>query len=228
MNHVHTIFENIAQKYDKMNDIISFGQHRAWRRVAMKKISMQPGQTAIDVCCGTCDWAIDLAKASGTGRIVGLDFSRNMLEVARTKITRLGLQDQIELVEDNAMALPFPDETFDIATIGWGLRNVPDYLQVLKEMHRVVKPGGLVACLDMSKPTWQPFKGIYYFYFEKIMPYLGKVFAGDYESYAWLPESLKSFPGRDGLAELFYEAGSRSVDVTPFFGGIACLHIGRK
>ena len=228
MNHVHTIFENIAHKYDRMNDIISFGRHRAWRRTAMKKLGVLPGQSALDVCCGTCDWAIDLAKASGTGRIVGLDFSRSMLEVARKKIARHGLEGRIELVEDNAMALPFPDETFDIATIGWGLRNVPDYLQVLKEMHRVVKPGGLVACLDMSKPTWQPFKGVYYFYFEKIMPFLGKLFANDYESYAWLPESLKSFPGRDGLTELFCEAGSKSVDVTPFFGGIACLHIGRK
>lgn len=228
MEHVHSLFESIAKKYDMMNDIISFGRHRAWRRKTMKIINMKPGQTALDICCGTCDWTIDLAKASQTGAITGLDFSQNMLDIGQQKVDKLGLSKQITLVHGNAMELPFPDNHFDIITIGFGLRNVPDYLQVLKEMHRVVKPGGQIVCLEMSKPTWQPFKGIYYFYFEKIMPYFGKIFAKDYKSYVWLPESLKLFPNAVELTKLYKEAGSSSVSVTPFFGGIAALHLGKK
>ncbi len=228
MEHVHSLFESIAKKYDMMNDIISFGRHRAWRRKTMKIINMKPGQTALDICCGTCDWTIDLAKASQTGAITGLDFSQNMLDIGQQKVDKLGLSKQITLVHGNAMELPFPDNHFDIITIGFGLRNVPDYLQVLKEMHRVVKPGGQIVCLEMSKPTWQPFKGIYYFYFEKIMPYFGKIFAKDYKSYVWLPESLKLFPNAAELTKLYKEAGSSSVSVTPFFGGIAALHLGKK
>lgn len=228
MEHVHSLFEKIAKKYDRMNDIISFGRHRAWRRKTMKLIDMKEGQQALDVCCGTCDWTIDLAGASRTGAITGLDFSKNMLEIGKQKIEKLGLQEQITLVEGNAMELPFEDNQFDVVTIGFGLRNVPDYLQVLKEMHRVVKPGGQVVCLEMSKPTWQPFKGIYYLYFEKIMPFFGMLFANDYKSYAWLPESLKLFPGAAELAQLYKEAGAVEVKITPFFGGIAALHIGKK
>lgn len=228
MEHVHAVFENIAKKYDVMNDIISFGRHRAWRRVTMRKIAMREGQTALDVCCGTCDWTIDLAKASRSGDISGLDFSQNMLDIGARKVDKLGLQKQISLVNGNAMALPFEDNQFDIVTIGFGLRNVPDYLQVLKEMHRVVKPGGRVVCLEMSKPTWQPFKGIYYFYFRKIMPLLGGLIARDYKSYKWLPESLKQFPNAAELTSMFREAGSSEVEVTRFFAGIAALHIGTK
>jgi len=228
MEHVHSLFESIAKKYDMMNDIISFGRHRAWRRKTMKIINMKQGQTALDICCGTCDWTIDLAKASQTGKITGLDFSQNMLDIGKQKVDKLELDKQITLVHGNAMELPFPDDHFDIITIGFGLRNVPNYLQVLKEMHRVVKPGGQVVCLEMSKPTWQPFKGIYYFYFEKIMPYFGKLFAKDYKSYVWLPESLKLFPNAAELTALFKEAGSSSVKTTSFFGGIAALHIGKK
>jgi len=211
-----------------MNSILSFSMHKVWRRFAMKKMQVKKGDTALDVCCGTCDWTIDLAKASQTGAITGLDFSQNMLEIGQQKVDKLGLSKQITLVHGNAMELPFPDNHFDIITIGFGLRNVPDYLQVLKEMHRVVKPGGQIVCLEMSKPTWQPFKGIYYFYFEKIMPYFGKIFAKDYKSYVWLPESLKLFPNAEELTKLYKEAGSSSVSVTPFFGGIAALHMGKK
>lgn len=228
MEHVQSLFDKIAKKYDMMNDIISFGRHRAWRRKTMKLIGMKEGQSALDLCCGTCDWTIDLAEASRTGPITGLDFSQNMLDIGKQKVNKLGLDKQISLVHGNAMELPFEDNRFDIVTIGFGLRNTPDYLQVLKEMCRVVKPGGQIVCLEMSKPTMQPLKGIYYFYFEKIMPYFGKLFAKDYKAYAWLPESLKKFPNAEQLAELFKEAGASDVKVNPFFGGIAALHYARK
>lgn len=227
-SHVHGLFETIAPKYDMMNDIISFRRHKAWRKYTMKKMNVQPGQTAVDICCGTCDWTIDLARASGNGDVTGLDFSRNMLDVGADKIAKIGLDGQIKLVHGNAMELPFEDDSFDFATIGFGLRNVPDYLQVLSEMRRVVKPGGKVVCLEMSKPEWQPFKAVYYFYFERIMPWFGKLFAGRMKEYQWLPDSLKQFPDAKGLAGLFREAGLSGVEVHTFFGGIAALHIGTK
>ncbi len=224
---MHSVFESIAPKYDMMNDIISFRRHKAWRKFTMNKMSMSPGDTAIDLCCGTCDWTISMAEASG-GQIVGLDFSENMLEFGRRKVNERGLHDRISLVQGNAMELPFEDNAFQYATIGFGLRNVPDLRQVLREMQRVVKPGGMVVCLELSKPTWQPFKGIYYFYFEKMMPQLGKLFAKRYEQYKWLPDSLAVFPGRDELAQIFTEIGLKKVQAYPLMGGIAALHIGVK
>ncbi|GGD69224.1 demethylmenaquinone methyltransferase [Paenibacillus nasutitermitis] len=226
--YVHDVFENIAPKYDLMNDLLSFRRHKAWRAFTMRKMNMQPGETAIDLCCGTCDWTISLARASGTGKMVGLDFSRNMLDFGQQKVDKENLNNQISLIQGNAMELPFENNRFDYATIGFGLRNVPDLVQVLKEMQRVVKPGGQVVCLELSKPTWQPFKSIYYFYFERILPNLGKLVAKRYEQYKWLPESLKAFPDQNQLAAVYREIGLRDVRAFPLTGGIAALHIGTK
>ncbi|MFC5699886.1 demethylmenaquinone methyltransferase [Cohnella faecalis] len=227
-DHVHSVFESIAPKYDLMNDILSFRRHKAWRAFTMRKMNVQPGQKSLDLCCGTCDWTISLARASVNGETVGLDFSRNMLDIGQAKVDKLGLAKQITLVQGNAMELPFADNTFDYVTIGFGLRNVPDIVQVLKEMKRVVKPGGKVVCLELSKPTWQPFKGIYYFYFEKLLPLMGKWFVRKYEQYRWLPESLAVFPDLQALAELFRTVGLRGVKAYPLFFGVAALHIGTK
>lgn len=224
---VHSVFESIAPKYDVMNDILSFRRHKAWRKFAMKKMNMPQGASAVDLCCGTCDWTISMAQESG-GKMTGLDFSESMLEVGRRKVDSQNLQNQITLVQGNAMELPFADNTFDYATIGFGLRNVPDIHKVLREMKRVVKPGGMIVCLELSKPTWQPFKGIYYFYFQKILPMLGKLFAKRYEQYKWLPESLAEFPGREELAQIFRGIGLSRVEAHPLTGGIAALHTGMK
>ncbi|WP_123043652.1 demethylmenaquinone methyltransferase [Cohnella candidum] len=225
--HVHAVFESIAPKYDMMNDILSFRRHKAWRKFTMRKMDVKPGQTSLDLCCGTADWTIALAEASGADT-VGLDFSRNMLDVGQAKVDKLGLSGRIKLVEGNAMSLPFPDNSFDFVTIGFGLRNVPDLDQVLREMKRVAKPGGKVVCLELSKPDWQPFKGLYYFYFEKLLPLLGKWLVKKYDQYRWLPESLAIFPDLQQLAERFRGAGLRNVRAYPLTGGIAALHIGTK
>jgi demethylmenaquinone methyltransferase/2-methoxy-6-polyprenyl-1,4-benzoquinol methylase len=225
---VHSVFESIAPKYDLMNDILSFRRHKAWRKFTMKKMNVKQGETAIDICCGTCDWTISLAEASKTGQMVGLDFSQNMLDQGSVKIIKQGLDQQIKLIQGNAMQLPFEDNTFNYATIGFALRNVPDLEQVIREMERVVKPGGLVVSLELSKPTWQPFKSIYYFYFQRILPFLGKLIAKSYEQYKWLPESLVNFPDHKQLAEKFAKLGLQQVKVFPLFGGIAALHIGTK
>ncbi|MGG6309596.1 demethylmenaquinone methyltransferase [Paenibacillus macerans] len=224
---VHSVFESIAPKYDMMNDLLSFRRHKAWRKFTMAKMNMSPGDTAIDLCCGTCDWTVSMAEASG-GPITGLDFSENMLEFGRRKVRERQLEQKITLIQGNAMELPFADDAFDYATIGFGLRNVPDLYQVLREMKRVVKPGGMVVCLELSKPTWQPFKGLYYFYFQKVLPMLGKLVAKRYEQYKWLPDSLAQFPGRPELARIFRETGLTQVEAYPLTGGIAALHIGTK
>lgn len=225
---VHQVFESIAPKYDRMNTLLSFRRHKAWRRFAMQKMNVQPGDDAIDVCCGTADWAISLAQVSGSGQVIGLDFSDRMLAFGKTKVVNAGLDDQVTLVKGNAMQLPYPDNSFDHATIGFGLRNVPDIKHVISEMRRVVRPGGQVVSLELSKPTWPPFRAVYYAYFRKILPYLGKVFANRYEQYRWLPESLVTFPDYRELAELFRECGLTGVKVYPLTGGIAALHIGIK
>lgn len=225
---VHEVFESIAGKYDIMNDVLSFRRHKAWRNFTMKKMNMKQGDTAIDLCCGTCDWTLAMARSSETGHIIGLDFSRSMLNVGERKIAAQSREGQITLIEGNAMQLPYEDNSFDYATIGFGLRNVPDLRRVLEEMQRVVKPGGQIVCLELSKPTWQPFKGLYYFYFQQILPKLGKLFAKRYEQYKWLPDSLALFPGREELAAIFRETGMQHVVAYPLTGGIAALHIGIK
>ncbi|MEH6907422.1 MULTISPECIES: demethylmenaquinone methyltransferase [Neobacillus] len=225
---VHHVFEKISDNYDKMNSVISFQQHIKWRKDTMKKMNVQPGSKALDVCCGTADWTIALAEAVGpTGEVTGLDFSQNMLNVGIEKVKDLGL-NQVKLIHGNAMELPFPDNSFDYVTIGFGLRNVPDYLQVLKEMHRVVKPGGIAVCLETSQPTLIGYKQLYYFYFRFIMPMFGKLLAKSYREYAWLHESARDFPGMRELAKMFEQAGFKDVKYRPYSGGAAAVHIGKK
>lgn len=225
---VHKVFEKISDNYDKMNSVISFQQHIKWRKDTMKRMDVKQGSKALDVCCGTADWTIALAEAVGpTGEVAGLDFSQNMLNVGIEKVKELGLK-QVKLIHGNAMELPFPDNSFDYVTIGFGLRNVPDYLQVLKEMQRVLKPGGVAVCLETSQPTLIGYKQLYYFYFRYIMPFFGKLFAKSYKEYAWLHESASNFPGMKELAGMFETAGLKDVMYKPYSGGAAAVHMGYK
>lgn len=227
--HVHSVFESIAQEYDKMNNVISFGSHVAWRNYTMKRMNIQPGQTAIDVACGTGDWTIALADAVGKdGRVVGLDFSQNMLDVGAYKVAQRGVGGIVQLVNGDAMKLPYEDNSFDFATIGFALRNVPDIQTVLKEMARVVKPGGKVVSLEVSKPPFYPYRQLFYLYFYKILPLIAKWTVNKYEEYAWLPQSLTNFPDSRELVRMFQQAGLDPVEVKLFMGGVAALHIGTK
>ncbi|UTH14879.1 demethylmenaquinone methyltransferase [Macrococcus equipercicus] len=223
---VHGVFENISTRYDRLNDIISFNQHKSWRKKVMKRMQVKRGAHALDVCCGTGDWTIQLADAVGrTGHVTGLDFSANMLKVAKAKTNHTA---NIELIQGNAMALPFEDDQFDYVTIGFGLRNVPDYLQTLKEMLRVVKPGGMVVCLETSDPTMPVFKQGYQVYFKFIMPLFGKIFAKSMKEYSWLQQSAFNFPGKYELAKLFAQAGFVNIEFKGFTGGVSAMHIGYK
>lgn len=225
---VHNVFEKISAKYDVMNSVISFQRHKVWRKDTMKRMDVQRGSSALDLCCGTADWTIALANAVGpAGNVVGLDFSKNMLKIGQEKVESLQLNN-VELIHGDAMNLPFDDHSFDYVTIGFGLRNVKDYMQVLKEMCRVVKPGGKVVCLETSQPTIAGFRQIYFFYFQFIMPLLGKIFARSFEEYSWLQESAKDFPGQKELAEMFKKAGLENIQVKPYTGGVAAMHLGFK
>lgn len=225
---VHQVFESIAPRYDFMNSLLSFRRHKAWRTFTMKKMNVQLGESALDVCCGTADWTVSLAEHVGkSGQVIGLDFSENMLKIAEKKKKQKGLE-HIELVHGDAMDLPYADNTFDYATIGFALRNVPDIRQVLSEMRRVVKPGGRVVSLELSKPVWPPFRFVYFLYFNHILPLMGKLFANRYQQYSWLPESLKNFPDSKQLALIFEEVGLERVETYLLTGGIAALHIGYK
>ncbi|MDY0396561.1 demethylmenaquinone methyltransferase [Virgibacillus halophilus] len=225
---VHHVFEKIYDNYDAMNSVISFEMHKSWRKDVMERMHVQEGAAALDVCCGTGDWSISLAQAVGdNGKVCGLDFSDNMLSVAEQKKQQLQL-DNLTFIHGNAMKLPFEDNTFDYVTIGFGLRNVPDYLTVLKEMCRVVKPGGLAVCLETSQPTLPVYRQGYYFYFRYIMPLFGKFFVKSYKEYAWLHESAKNFPDKNKLTQMFFDAGFSFVDVKSYTGGVAAMHMGHK
>ena len=225
---VHHVFEKISDQYDTMNSVISFQLHKKWRADTMKKMSVKPGDKALDVCCGTADWTIALAEAVGEeGKVCGLDFSKNMLKVGEEKVEKQGLRN-VELIHGNAMELPYEDNSFDYVTIGFGLRNVPDYLTVLKEMNRVLKPGGMAVCLDTSQPTMPGYRQLYYFYFRRIMPLMGRVLAKSYEEYSWLQESASDFPGAPELKKLFEKAGFVKVKYKPYSGGAAASHFGYK
>ncbi|WP_377888790.1 demethylmenaquinone methyltransferase [Alkalihalobacillus sp. R86527] len=225
---VHQVFQSISKRYDVMNSVISFQRHKAWRKDTMKRMEVKEGAEALDVCCGTADWTLAMAEAVGeSGRAIGLDFSENMLEVGKAKVKNQN-KSNVTLIHGNAMELPFEDNSFDYVTIGFGLRNVPDYNQVIKEMYRVVKPGGRVVCLETSQPTLPVFRQVYYGYFKFVMPVLGKMFAKSYDEYSWLQESASSFPGAEELRKLFLSNGFDRVDVKPYSGGAAAMHMGFK
>lgn len=223
---VHSVFESISTDYDKMNSVISFNLHKKWRADIMKRMNVKPESKALDVCCGTADWTISLANSVGShGHVTGLDFSNAMLTSAAPKTDKY---PNITLIQGNAMELPFEDHTFDYVTIGFGLRNVPDYEKALKEMHRVVKPGGVVACLETSQSEIPGYRQLFRLYFNYIMPVFGKLFAKSYKEYSWLQESADEFPGREELAQLFKSAGFTRVDYRPYSGGVAAGHIAIK
>ncbi|WAH35100.1 demethylmenaquinone methyltransferase [Alicyclobacillus dauci] len=227
--HVHEVFTKIARRYDFMNSVLSFQQHRLWRHFAMKQIQFRRDSRILDVAAGTGAWTYAMAKQIGPeGRVIGLDFTEAMLEVANERLATCAQRDRIEFVHGNAMDLPFEDNQFDIATIGFALRNVPNVEQCLSEMLRVVKPGGVVVSLELSKPDFALFRKLYYFYFYKILPRIGALVVKDKTPYAWLPESLTDFPDRKRLEQMFRDAGMVNVRSYALTFGIAALHLGYK
>lgn len=226
---VRQTFNEIANHYDLLNTLMSLGRDKSWRRFAVKCCEIKPGARVLDICCGTGYLSMELAQTVGTaGQVTGLDFSENMLAVARHNVADFPLRQVITFMQGNAMELPFADNSFDSATVGWGLRNLPDLRQGVKEMARVVKPGAKVVSLDMGKPSTPVFKQGYWLYFEKLVPLLGKVFAGRKGAYQYLYNSAKEFPPQQELARIFAQCGLAETRYYNLMGGVVAVVEGRK
>jgi len=227
--YVQDLFNTIAPKYDLLNRMMSIGLDRSWRRRAVAMAEIQRGEQVLDICCGTGQLTLEAAAAVGReGHVTGLDFSQRMLDIARQSVDQAGLKDRITLVQGNAMALPFADNAFDAVTVGWGLRNVPDISQVVGEMIRVVKPGRMVISMDMGKPQMPFFKQGYWFYFEKLVPLMGKIWARDRSAYAYLHDSAKAFLSQEELTALFSASGLGEASYRNLAGGAVAIVAGRK
>lgn len=225
--YVQDLFRRVAPKYDFLNRLLSFRRDVAWRRFTARKAGLEPGGSVLDVATGTGDLAFDLAEVVGsTGRVVGLDFTEEMLVRARAKADKLGLADVCRFVQGNALELPFEDAQFDAATIAFGLRNVVDRERCLLEMRRVVKPGGRVLVLEFSQPVWPVFRQVYLLYFRHILPFIGRLVQGDADTYRYLPETVLAFPDQEALAANMRNLGFHNVHYYNLTGGICCLHIG--
>ncbi|GAX03338.1 ubiquinone/menaquinone biosynthesis methyltransferase [Secundilactobacillus pentosiphilus] len=225
---VQSLFKRVAANYDQMNNLISLGTHKHWRKVAMARLAIKTGSFILDLCCGTGDWTIALAKAVGpSGQVVGLDFSREMLSVAKKKVASAGLNDRVTLVQGDAMALPYANNHFDVITIGFGLRNVPDANQVLREMYRVVRPGGQVASLETSQPTQPVVKLGWKIYF-KLIPMMTKLAVHNYQDYVYLEQTAANFVNAKQLAAMYARTGFNRINYQTFDMGAAAFHSARK
>lgn len=226
---VREMFNSIAGRYDVMNTLMSFGLDKSWRKLTVSLAGLKPNGHGLDVCCGTGMLTMEQARVAGPGgKVVGLDFSENMLAVARENVKTFELKDNITLIQGNAMSLPFEDNTFDCATVGWGLRNVPDIATAVGEMARVVKPGGKVVSLDMAQPTAPIFKQGYWLFFEKIIPAMGKLWAGNKDAYEYLHESSRVFPPQWELTKIFEAAGLIETSFHNLAGGVVAAVEGKK
>lgn len=221
------MFDRIAEKYDLLNRLISFGLDISWRKKLLKAINVDGTSQLLDVATGTADVAIDAVRTFPGLQATGLDPSVGMLGVGQRKINDAGLQDAITLVEGDALAMPFEDDRFHASCVSFGIRNFPDRLQGLREMTRCIKPGGRVVVLELSEPRkgfTAPFARLH---IHRIVPFVGSLLSGDKE-YAYLAKSIAAFPAPDDFAALMREAGLQDVRYEPMTFGVAHLYVGTK
>lgn len=218
------MFDRIAGLYDRMNTVMTAGLHRQWRRRAAGLTGLSAGGRALDVATGTGDLAFELASRVGVdGEVVGVDFSERMLALAREKAASApGARVRFETA--NALRLPYPDGSFDAATVGFGARNFSDLPQGLREMARVVRPGGRVVVLEITVPRRPPLSIFFRLWFDRVVPLLGRL--ADSDAYSYLPSSVKRFPGPEELAAMMWDCGLRRVRYVLTAGGIIALHVG--
>jgi demethylmenaquinone methyltransferase/2-methoxy-6-polyprenyl-1,4-benzoquinol methylase len=217
---VQAMFDRIAGVYDLMNSVMTAGLHHRWRARAADMAALKPGDSALDVATGTGDLAVELAGRVGPeGEVVGSDFSERMLELAREKAPALRFE------HGNALALPYDDDEFDAATVGFGARNFSDLPQGLREMSRVVRPGGRVVILEITTPERPPLSWFFRLWFDRIVPLMGRL-AGDSEAYTYLPSSVRRFPNARGLGAAMTAVGLVDVRWLLTAGGIIAIHSG--
>jgi len=214
-------FDEIAPRYDLANRVLSLGIDTRWRRFAVKQLFDTPGDaTILDLACGTCDMAAELVRRRPGNRVIGADLSLKMLERGKQKTPG------IPLINAQAEALPFADESFHAVMIAFGIRNVPDYAAALREMLRVLRPGGKACILEFSTPPSTLFSSIYRFYFLHLLPHIGGWLTGRRAAYRYLTDSVSGFPDAEPFQEAMQEAGFRGVKYRRLTGGIVCVHTG--
>jgi demethylmenaquinone methyltransferase/2-methoxy-6-polyprenyl-1,4-benzoquinol methylase len=224
---VNRMFDRIAGRYDAMNSVMTAGLHHRWRERAADRARLGSGDSALDVCCGTGDLALALARRVGPdGRVIGCDFSEPMLDLARYKAATESA-GQVRFEWADALALPYPGGTFDAVTVGFGVRNLADLDRGLREMTRVLKPGGRAVILEITQPRRPPLSTFYSVWFDRIVPVLGTL-AGDEDAYAYLPESVRGFPPPERLAAMMDAAGFEQISYTVLAGGIIAIHGGER
>jgi demethylmenaquinone methyltransferase/2-methoxy-6-polyprenyl-1,4-benzoquinol methylase len=223
---VRGMFGRVAHRYDLLNHLLSLEIDRYWRARAVRRLRPWlelPGARALDLCCGTGDLLLALEARRG-GPVLGADFSHPMLVAARRKVARRGARS--EVVEADALALPFPDGSLDVVATAFGFRNLANYARGMAELRRVLRPGGAAAILEFSQPSNRVFAALYGFYSRRVLPAVGGLISGDRGAYAYLPESVAKFPDAPALAGLMRQSGFDDVDYTLLTGGIVALHVG--
>lgn len=224
---VGQVFDSVANRYDVMNDAMSFGIHRLWKRIALEHTGLRRGMKALDLASGTGDLALKMAGLVGTtGQVVLSDINAHMLGEGRAKLDNAGVIENVDYCLANAQFLPFPNHYFDCVTIGFGLRNVTDKGMALAEMARVIKPGGRVVVLEFSKPVSPLISKAYDLYSFTALPALGKILAKDAESYRYLAESIRMHPDQETLKQMMLDRGFDQVDVHNLTLGVVAIHIG--
>lgn len=226
---VADVFHSVAGKYDVMNDVMSFGIHRLWKRYTIDCSGVRAGQKVLDIAGGTGDLTEQFSRRVGPeGEVVLADINNSMLSVGRDRLRNRGIVGNVSYVQANAEELPFADDTFDIITIAFGLRNVTDKSKALASMLRVLKPGGRVLVLEFSKPTHDVLNKAYDFYSFNVLPKMGQLIAGDADSYQYLAESIRMHPDQDTLQGMMEAVGFEQVSYDNLTGGIVALHRGYK
>ncbi len=223
------VFHSVASRYDLMNDLMSGGVHRIWKRFTIEVSAVRPGNRVLDVAGGTGDLTAKFSELVGQeGEVILSDINESMLKVGRDKLIDSGFHSNIDFVQANAECLPFPENHFDVVSIAFGLRNVTDKDQALRSMLRVLKPGGRLLVLEFSKPGNDLLNQAYDTYSFKVLPVLGKLVAGDSESYQYLAESIRMHPDQETLREMMENAGFSRSEFFNMTGGIVALHRGVK
>jgi demethylmenaquinone methyltransferase/2-methoxy-6-polyprenyl-1,4-benzoquinol methylase len=226
---VGAVFDSVASRYDLMNDLMSLGIHRAWKRFTLQACAVRAGQQVLDVAGGSGDLALAFARSVGAdGRVILSDINAAMLEVGRDKLADRGAVGNVDCVQADAERLPFADASFDCVTIAFGLRNVTDKQAALDSMARVLRPGGRLVVLEFSHPTVPLLKPLYDLYSFAVLPTLGKLVAGDADSYQYLAESIRMHPDQATLVGMLEAAGLERCEYFDLTGGIVAVHRGFK
>ncbi len=225
---VAQMFDNISPRYDLLNRILSLGIDVYWRKKAVAKLKKEQAQEILDIATGTADFAISIYENLKPKRIVGVDISEGMLAIGREKIRKQHYHEYISLQTGDSENLPFETETFEAVTAAFGVRNFENLEKGLKEMHRVLKKGSKIVILEFSQPESFPFKQIYFFYFQYILPFFGKLISKDNRAYTYLPESVKAFPYGKDFVQILEKVGFQNLHCEALTFGIASIYVGEK